>query len=71
MAQLYLIHVHKYYGPATTIVSDRGPQFISAFWDEDHKSSLHTQRLDNETAFSQMCSIGATDPHVACDWTPF
>ena len=24
MAQLYLIHVHKYYGPATTIVSDRG-----------------------------------------------
>ena len=34
MAQLYMIHVHKYYGPATTIVSDRGPQFISAFWDE-------------------------------------
>jgi transposase InsO family protein len=34
MAQLYLVHVHKYYGPATTIVSDRGPQFISAFWDE-------------------------------------
>ena len=34
MAQLYLVHVHKYYGPPTTIVSDRGPQFISAFWDE-------------------------------------
>jgi predicted aspartyl protease len=34
MAQLYLVHVHKYYGPATTIVSDRGPQFVSAFWDE-------------------------------------
>lgn len=31
MAQLYLVHVHKYYRPATTIVSDRGPQFISAF----------------------------------------
>ncbi len=31
MAQLYLVHVHKHYGPATTIVSDRGPQFISAF----------------------------------------
>ena len=25
MAQLYLVHVHKYYGPATTIVSNRGP----------------------------------------------
>jgi len=29
-----VIHVYKYYGPATTIVSDRGPQFVSAFWDE-------------------------------------
>ena len=34
LAQLYLIHVHKYYSPATTIVLDRGPQFVSAFWDE-------------------------------------
>jgi transposase InsO family protein len=34
LAQLYLIHVHRYYGPATTIVSDRRPQFISAFWEE-------------------------------------
>jgi transposase InsO family protein len=34
LAQLYLIHVHKYYGPTTTIVSDRGPQFVSAFWEE-------------------------------------
>ena len=34
MAQLYLAYVHKYYGPPTTIVLDRGPQFISAFWEE-------------------------------------
>jgi hypothetical protein len=34
LAHLYLAHVYKYYGPATTIVSDRGPQFISAFWNE-------------------------------------
>jgi hypothetical protein len=25
IAQLYLTHVYKYYGPATTVVSDRGP----------------------------------------------
>ena len=31
LARLYLIHVYKYYGPATTIVSDCGPQFVSAF----------------------------------------
>jgi hypothetical protein len=34
LARLYVIHVYKYYGPATTVVSDRGPQFVSAFWDE-------------------------------------
>jgi hypothetical protein len=31
IAQLYLIYVYKYYRPATTVVSDRGPQFISVF----------------------------------------
>jgi hypothetical protein len=25
LTRLYVIHVYKYYGPATTIVSDRGP----------------------------------------------
>jgi RNase H-like domain found in reverse transcriptase/Integrase zinc binding domain len=25
LAQLYLVYVYKYYGPATTVVSDRGP----------------------------------------------
>jgi transposase InsO family protein len=34
LAQLYLVYVYRYYRPATTIVSDRGPQFISAFWEE-------------------------------------
>ncbi|MDA4119333.1 MAG: reverse transcriptase domain-containing protein [Thaumarchaeota archaeon] len=34
LAGLYMSHVHRYFGPATTIVSDRGPQFISAFWRE-------------------------------------
>lgn len=33
-AQLYLSHVYRYYGPPTTMLSDRGPQFISSFWRE-------------------------------------
>ncbi len=33
-AQLYIQYVYRIYGPPDTIVSDRGPQFISAFWDE-------------------------------------
>jgi transposase InsO family protein len=49
LAQLYLVHVHKYYGPATTIVSDRGPQFVSTFWAEFCR--LLGTRLKLSTAF--------------------
>jgi transposase InsO family protein len=31
-ARLYIRFVYPYYGPPVTIVSDRGPQFVSAFW---------------------------------------
>src|SRR5271168_3599086 len=33
-ARLYIKYVYRIYGPPDTIVSDRGPQFISAFWNE-------------------------------------
>jgi transposase InsO family protein len=33
-ARLYIDYLYRIYGPPQTIVSDRGPQFISAFWDE-------------------------------------
>jgi hypothetical protein len=31
LAQLYLVHVYRYYGPVMIIVSDYRLQFISAF----------------------------------------
>jgi transposase InsO family protein len=34
MARLYIIYVYRYRGVPESIVSDRGPQFISDFWDE-------------------------------------
>jgi hypothetical protein len=34
MARMFLSHVYRYYGPPQTIVSDRGPQFVSKFWQE-------------------------------------
>jgi len=34
LAKLFIANVYRYYGPPETIVSDRGPQFISDFWDE-------------------------------------
>jgi len=33
-ARLYINFPYRIYGPPDTIVSDRGPQFISAFWNE-------------------------------------
>jgi transposase InsO family protein len=34
MAQLFIDHVYRHHGAPETIVSDRGGQFISAFWKE-------------------------------------
>ena len=34
MARLFIRHVYCYYGPPDSIVSDRGPQFVSRFWKE-------------------------------------
>jgi transposase InsO family protein len=33
-ARLFIHYVYRFYGPPDTIVSDRGPQFVSAFWKE-------------------------------------
>ena len=33
-AKLYIRYVYPYFGPPLTIVSDRGPQFVSVFWKE-------------------------------------
>ena len=34
MARMFIDRVYRYYGPPQTIVSDRGPQFVSRFWTE-------------------------------------
>jgi hypothetical protein len=34
VARLYIHYVYRIFGPPDTIVSDRGPQFISTFWNE-------------------------------------
>jgi hypothetical protein len=36
-AQMYIAHI-SLHGVLKTIVSDRGPQFVSKFWEELHKS---------------------------------
>jgi transposase InsO family protein len=37
-AKLYIAHILSLHGVPKTIVSDRGPQFVSKFWEELHKS---------------------------------
>jgi transposase InsO family protein len=34
MVRLFIMYIWRTHGPPDTIVSDRGPQFISAFWTE-------------------------------------
>jgi hypothetical protein len=45
-AQLYIARILSLHGIPKTIVSDSGPQFVSKFWSELHKS-LGTQLLHN------------------------
>jgi transposase InsO family protein len=57
MAKLYIHHVYRYYGAPETMVSDRGPQFISAFWKEFTRilgiqlklSTAHHPQTDGQT----------------------
>lgn len=49
-AELYIARILSLHGIPKTIVSDRGPQFVSKFWEELHKS-LGTKLL-HRSAFS-------------------
>jgi hypothetical protein len=51
-AELYIACILSLHGVPKTIVSDRGPQFISKFWEELHKS-LGTKLLHSSTYHPQ------------------
>jgi hypothetical protein len=51
-AQLYIDRILSLHGIQKTIVSDRGPQFVSKFWSELHKS-LGTQLLHSSAYHPQ------------------
>jgi hypothetical protein len=53
-AELYIARILSLHGVPKTIVSDRGPQFVSKFWEELHKS-LGT-RLLNSSAYHPQTS---------------
>jgi hypothetical protein len=51
-AQLYIAHILSLHGVPKTIVSVRGPQFVSKFWEELHKA-LDTKLLHSSTYHPQ------------------
>jgi transposase InsO family protein len=52
-AQLYVARILSLHGVPKTIVSDKGPQFVSKFWEELHKS-LGTKLLHSLAYHPQM-----------------
>jgi hypothetical protein len=51
-AELYIAHILSLQGVSKTIVSDRGPQFVSKFWEELHKA-LDTKLLHSSAYHPQ------------------
>ena len=57
MAWLFVEYVYQHWGALTTIILDRGPQFISDFWNEFCKilgiqlklSTMHHAQTDGQT----------------------
>jgi transposase InsO family protein len=53
-AQLYIARILSLHGVPKTIVSNRGPQFVSKFWKELHKSLgtklLHSSAYHHQTS---------------------
>jgi hypothetical protein len=53
-AELYIARILSLHGVLKTIVSDRGPQFVSKFWEELHKALgtkfLHSSAYHPQTS---------------------
>ena len=54
LCQMYIARILSLHGVMKTIVSDRGPQFVSKFWEELHKSLvtklLHSSAYHPQTS---------------------
>ena len=82
MARIYLRTVYRYYGPSMSIVSDRGPQFISAFWVEFNRilgtklklSTAYHLQTDGQTEIMNQYIDQRLRPYVAYyqdDWDEY
>ncbi|MGH7239812.1 MAG: DDE-type integrase/transposase/recombinase [Candidatus Saccharimonadales bacterium] len=72
LAGLFLEHVYRHFGAPMTIVSDRGPQFISAFWNEfcnllgikQKLSTAHHAQTDGQTEIMNQVLATRLKPYL-------
>ena len=72
MARLFILHVYRWKGPPDTIVSDRGGQFISEFWNEFCRilgiklklSTSHHPQTDGQTEIANQYMAQRLRPFV-------
>jgi hypothetical protein len=72
LARLFTQHVYRHYGAPDSIVSDRGPQFISDFWNEFTKalgirlklSTAHHAQTDGQTEVMNQYIATRLRPYV-------
>jgi hypothetical protein len=62
-AQIYIGRILSLHGIPKTIVSNRGPQFVSKFWEELHKF-LGTKLLHSSTYHPQTSGQTASEPNT-------
>ena len=72
MARLFVENVYRHRGPPETIVSDRGPQFISEFWKAFCKilgiqlklSTAHHAQTDGQTEIVNQHIVNRVRPFI-------
>ena len=72
MARLFVEHIYRHRGAPITIVSDRGPQFISDFWNEFCKilgiqlklSTAHHGQTDGQTEIINQHIVNRVRPFI-------
>lgn len=72
LARMFLEGFYRYYGAPETIVSDRGPQFVSQFWEEFTRllgirlklSTAHHAQTNGQTEITNQYLVTRLRPYV-------
>lgn len=71
MARMFIEHIYRHRGPPSTIVSDRGPQFVSDFWEEFCRILGIQLKLSTAYHWSTDGQTEIVNQHIANRLRPF